>query len=383
VSAARRVDDPIRRDFEEDRGRPAMLRDVAALFDGRDRPVRDVLDRALRLVLRGAGDSDHTRLRIEFGGVVRIANGGPGASPPIRESFVTDSGETGRIELSRPEPPADAEVPWCAEEDRELVRSVADLLAACFDRRQTEARILGELGREVEEHRRTRKELERSASRRRERSKELTLAEERQRRAIARDLHDHLGQALAFLRMQLFDLQGDMVFSGCESRLETMGDLLDQAIAYTRTLTAEISPPVLYELGFLPAVKWLADRMKRKYGLPVRVESRGDPEVDEEAARLLLFLAVRELLFNVAKHAHAEEVKVVLAGEPNEIGVRVEDDGDGFDVGAASAGDGFGLFSVAERIRSLGGTVEIDSAPGRGTRISLFVPRCGHEDPAR
>lgn len=206
-------------------------------------------------------------------------------------------------------------------------------------------------------------------------AREVTLAEERQRRVIAQGLHDHLGQALAFIRMQVAALQGDMVFSGGEGRLDVIRDLLDRAIRYTRTLTAEISPPVLYELGLLPAVEWLADELRRKHDLPARVRGRGDLEDVDEATRVMLFVAVRELLLNAAKHARAQSVEVELEAVGDVIRAEVNDDGVGFDPSAHAHHDGFGLFSVAERIRSLGGTVEIDSAPGRGTRIRISVPR--------
>jgi signal transduction histidine kinase len=206
-------------------------------------------------------------------------------------------------------------------------------------------------------------------------AREVTLAEERQRRAIARDLHDHLGQALAFIRMQLSALQGDVMFSGVESRLETISNLLDKSIRYTRTLTAEISPPVLYELGLRAAVEWLSDEMRRKYDLPVRVKAWGDLDVTDEATRVMLFVAVRELLINVVKHAEARKVRVELHGSDAAVGLVVRDDGQGFDPAATTEPDGFGLFSVAERIQSMGGTVEIASTPGRGTTITLSVPR--------
>jgi signal transduction histidine kinase len=206
-------------------------------------------------------------------------------------------------------------------------------------------------------------------------AREVTLAEERQRRVIARGLHDHLGQALAFIRMQITALQGDLVFSGAEDRLDVIRDLLDRSIRYTRTLTAEISPPVLYELGLLPAVEWLADELRRKHDLPARVRSEGDLETRGEATRVMLFITVRELLVNAAKHAHAEQVEVHMVGDADSIQVEVRDDGVGFDPSEGARHDGFGLFSVAERIRSMGGDVEIDAAPGRGTRIRVSVPR--------
>ena len=100
------------------------------------------------------------------------------------------------------------------------------------------------------------------------------------------------------------------MFSGFEARLGAMGSLLDKSIRYTRNLTAEISPPVPYELGFLPAVQWLGDEFQSKHGLPVRVKAEGDVRVGEEATRVMLFLAIRELLVNAVKHANGGCVTV-------------------------------------------------------------------------
>lgn len=282
-------------------------------------------------------------LRIVLGRRRAASPGDPDGPPTLVETFETARGTSGRLEAL-----------WIGrtalevtEPERRLLRVLTDLLGAHFDHRESDRAL----------------------------AREVALAEERQRRAIASDLHDHLGQALAFLRLQLSDLRGDVVFSGLESRLEPVQALLDKAIRYTRTLTAEISPPVLYELGFLPAVEWLVDRMRAKHDLPVKLDAGGELRVEDEASRVVLFLAIRELLINAAKHAEARRVCLRLEGRPDAIRVAVEDDGSGFDPSAPLATDGFGLFSLTERVRSLGGTVDIRSAPRRGTTIELSVPR--------
>ena len=100
-------------------------------------------------------------------------------------------------------------------------------------------------------------------------STELTLAEAHERREIASDLHDHVGQALAYVRMKLSQLQGNSVFCGFEGDFGGLVKLLDQTISYTRNLTSEISPPILYELGLIPAIEWLIEQTQKKYNLKI------------------------------------------------------------------------------------------------------------------
>ncbi len=136
----------------------------------------------------------------------------------------------------------------------------------------------------------------------------------------------------------------------------------------------------LTDAGLVAALEWLARWMREKHGLTTAVDAAEDAEPSSEDVRALLFEAVRELLFNVVKHAHIDEATVLVERTPaNEITVTVEDTGAGFDPSAAQArrgGAGFGLFSIRERFGLIGGSIEIDTAPGRGTRVILKVP--GH-----
>jgi len=206
---------------------------------------------------------------------------------------------------------------------------------------------------------------------------ELTLAEERERRSLALNLHDRIGQGLAVAKLKLESLK-HLLPEEHSADLEDVSDLIKQIIGETRSLTSEISPPILYELGLQQAIVWLGERVSRQYGLPVEV--RCDERLPEltEGVRIMLFRSIQELLVNSAKHARASHATVSLSGDTRAVRALVADDGVGFAATASSRhpsiASGFGLFSIRERIGHLGGLMEIRSAPGKGTRVLLTVP---------
>lgn len=287
------------------------------------------------------------------------------------ETFRLRDGGTGAVEVVYLEerPPAD-EGPFLAEE-RELIRSLADLMRAYFQHRRDDEAILSA------NERLERQVAERTASLRRL-AAEVSLAEERERRSIAADLHDHLGQGLALIRIRLQRLRGDAALGGHGPALDELVALSDQAIRYTRGLTFELSPPVLYELGLGPALEWLGEETARKHGLQVKVRDRARCPLADDL-KVMLWKSARELLHNVVKHAGARRVEIGLAARAGGIVLEVADDGCGFDAGQArrDAGERFGLFSIAERLHQLGGRLELDTAPGRGTRVRLVVDDAG------
>jgi signal transduction histidine kinase len=154
-------------------------------------------------------------------------------------------------------------------------------------------------------------------------------------------------------------------------------ELIDRLMEDTRTLTFELSSPILYELGLEAALGWLVEKTQEEHGLGVMFESHGLSRRLSEDVAVLLFQAVRELLANVIKHARASAVRVTCEQERDDVRIVVEDDGVGFDAARSvlspTFGGGFGLFSIRERLGSLGGFVEIDSGDGR-TRVTLVVP---------
>ncbi len=220
--------------------------------------------------------------------------------------------------------------------------------------------------------------LERTLSLRRLAS-EVCLTEEHERRQIAEDLHDHLGQGLALIKLRLQQLRGDAVFTGHGRALDELVELSDQAIRYTRGLTCELSPPMLYELGLGAALEWLGEHTAKEHGLRVKVRARLRHPLDDDL-KVMLWKSARELLHNVVKHAQAQHVTIELRAHHGEIVLEVADDGRGFDCAAAArrgARETFGLFSIEERLHQLGGRMELDSAPGTGTRVRLCVRREG------
>ena len=207
---------------------------------------------------------------------------------------------------------------------------------------------------------------------------ELSLVEERQRRAIAQDLHDGLGQALAAAKMKIGALKTQIPSKPAHAALEDVFGLISRSLEDTRSLTFELCPPVLYEIGLEPALDYLVETFQRDHGVPASFETDGRTKPLAENLRTILYRSARELLINVAKHAHATKVRVASRDVGGRVQVVVEDDGTGFDASVLLAGvhpaGGFGLFSIREQMGYLGGFFEIESTPGRGTRAVLTAP---------
>ncbi len=205
--------------------------------------------------------------------------------------------------------------------------------------------------------------------------------EERERHFIASDLHDFVGQNLALLMFKVAALKKDLTPPELLARQEEIREILRKTIQYTRSLTVELSPPVLSQLGLVPAVESLAEAIQKTYGIRTSVMDDGRPKQVDGETRYLLFRIVRELLMNIVKHSQAGEVKICLAGSENFMHIAVEDNGIGFDTETVDGKDkGFGLFMIRERLNRLGGTIEIDSRPGCGTKVLLSVPLASKAD---
>jgi PAS domain S-box-containing protein len=202
---------------------------------------------------------------------------------------------------------------------------------------------------------------------------ELSLAEERERRRISSMLHDNIGQILALAKIKL----GSLIDPESHGmiHLEEVRHLIEQAIKYTRSLTFELSPPILYELGFEAALEWLGEQMQEQHGFVFTFENDNEPKQMDEEIRIFLFTSVRELLVNTGKHAGATCVTVAIRKSGDEVVIEVEDNGVGFSPAGYERGfGGYGLFSIRERLKHLGGRIEINSSPGKGTSIRLTVP---------
>jgi PAS domain S-box-containing protein len=207
---------------------------------------------------------------------------------------------------------------------------------------------------------------------------DLSLAEEQERRRIATMLHDHIGQILAISKIKLGALLQSANNDGFLEQLEEVREHVEQAIQYTRSLTFELSPPILYDLGLESALEWLTEQIKEQHGISCDFETDNTPKPVRDEIRIVLFSAVRELLMNVAKHALAQTAKVTIRRVNENIVVHVADNGTGFTVSKMNfyldENKGFGLFSIRERLRHLGGQMDVRSAKGRGTRVILTAP---------
>lgn len=252
----------------------------------------------------------------------------------------------------------------------ELERLITERTADLFKANET-------LRAEINEHRKSKEVLAQQRRQLRRLANEITLVEERERRAIASDLHDGIGQSLALIKAKIVDLQGDAIFSGFDKNLSSILNLLDGAIQATRTLTFEISSPILYELGLLPAMRWLGDQFLEKHGLHVGIREEDRLPFIRNDLRVMLFKCVRELLINVVKYAGTDRAVITVQYIDDRIHITVEDKGKGFDTekydALAVQDKGFGLFSIKERLEQMDGQMILTSAPGRGTKVTLVA----------
>lgn len=234
------------------------------------------------------------------------------------------------------------------------------------------------VARDITDRKRMEAELLQYQEQLRSLASELSLAEERERRRISAQLHDHVGQTLVASKAKLGIVRDSTSSDDHVRSIDEIIQMVDQAIHDVRSLTTEISPPELYMLGLEPAVEWLVVQKSEQYGIEPEFEDDGQPKPLDDDVRVLLFQAVRELLMNVVKHSQASTVKVAIRRRGDDIELIVEDDGVGFDTSKLGfqkdKTGGYGLFSVRERLSSLGGSCKIISEPGRGTLVTLAAP---------
>jgi len=198
------------------------------------------------------------------------------------------------------------------------------------------------------------------------------VVEERERRRLTEALHDGVTQYLALAKITLDPLQ-QRLHGDDRAAIDTVTRLITQAIGETRSLSFQLSPPMLYDLGLAAALSWFAEKLEQDTGLRVEIVDDGfDPLLDDVTASVV-YRTVRELLVNVAKHAKSATATVSLVHRGAELEIVVADRGTGFDPSQMPHG-GFGLMSVSEQIRRLGGVVEVEAAPDEGVRISVRLP---------
>jgi PAS domain S-box-containing protein len=220
-------------------------------------------------------------------------------------------------------------------------------------------------------------QLEKQSTQLRALALELTLAEQRERRRLADVLHGDLQQLLVGAKLLVSPLK-----EAADPKVQEAGrevtDLLDGALRCSRSLTEELSPPILYMGGLIPALAWLARWIGEKHNLAVVLRAEETAPILSHDTTVLLFQFIRELLFNAVKHAHVNTAQIEIGWRDGRVQVQVADEGVGFDPAQlrVTGGDlgGFGLLGIQERLELLGGGMEIESAPGKGSRFTLWIP---------
>jgi PAS domain S-box-containing protein len=207
---------------------------------------------------------------------------------------------------------------------------------------------------------------------------QIELEQQRERGRIARGLHDEVGQILAVARAKLKALVKTGAGGDAPEPAAEISALVDSAIEQIRTLTFELSSPILRELGLVAAIENLCEQLEKDSDVEFRVIAEREPWMLDEDAPILIYRAVRELCVNVVRHARALRAEVRLQADGDRIRIVVADDGDGFEASEGSRcfgpTGGFGLFAIQEISRQLGGHFNIESAPGKQTCAVLSVP---------
>lgn len=357
----------------------ASIGDGVAIYDAEGRMLQ--VNRACREMLQWGKplfDLTHEERRQQV--TVRRPDGSVFASDdlPLARALRGEEaiGESG--EIIRP----DGSSLWVNSSANPLWNDAGELLGAVVT--LTDITRLRKAQEELQHHRHHLEELveERTAElqgqqlRLRALTSELALTEERERRRIATVIHDDVAQTLAFSKMRVAALRMESDPARLTEGHELLERLLDEAIQSARRIMTQLSPPVLYRMGFCPAIQWLGAEMATLHGYHVEVTLCDDAVPLTDDVRVTLFQAVGELLTNAAKYARASRVSLAVTRADDCIEVVVADDGVGFDPAQVQVTDsgGFGLFNIGERLACLGGSLVVNSAPGAGASFTLRAP---------
>lgn len=227
---------------------------------------------------------------------------------------------------------------------------------------------------------------EQRAEQLRQLASKLTMAEDRERQRLAQALHDGLQQFLAGAKFRLATMGQS---SSGRAEIAEVLSILDKAIDTSRSLTAELSPPILHQGGLAAGLNWLARWLRDNHGMDVQLRIQPGLCPPAENVSVFLFQGAKELLLNVKQHSGTVSALVEFAGVAGEVRISVQDAGAGFDQATirsrGGSNGGFGLFELEERISMLGGRMEVESAPGAGAKVTLIVPgtKVAAEEPGK
>jgi signal transduction histidine kinase len=208
----------------------------------------------------------------------------------------------------------------------------------------------------------------------------LVTAQEEERERVARDLHDDIGQRIALLSIKLSTLAEQLSLEPEKAQCNEILADLDALSEDVRNLSHNLHPAALEHLGLAPALRGLVEEFEERESIRTRFSARELPASLPNEVKIALYRIVQEALTNIAKHADAKSVDIALIGGSNDIYLSVRDIGRGFQVETARTKPGLGLMSMTQRARLIGGTLDIHSEPGVGTRIDVCVPKVWEKD---
>jgi PAS domain S-box-containing protein len=252
-------------------------------------------------------------------------------------------------------------------------------LARGLPLRDAEGRIVRWYGTntDIEDRKHAEEQLERSTRVLHHLSRRLFEVQEEERRHLARELHDEIGQTLTAAKLNL-QIIAPEVLPAMAGRLADSIQILDRLLVQVRQISLDLRPPLLDELGLVPALRWLADQQARRAGLRITFTANVEGLNLAPPIRTACFRVVQEAITNAIRHARAVTVTVELRAEPSRVWAVVQDDGVGFDEGATqqrtAGGSSVGLLSMNERVSLVGGGLTVNSTPGRGTEIRAWFP---------
>ena len=222
---------------------------------------------------------------------------------------------------------------------------------------------------DITERKRAQEELQHSFDQLRALAGRLQIVREEERKRVAREIHDQLGQALTAIKLELWPL-----VHGRKERSETLFRLIDETMESVRRISAELRPGILDELGLRAAVQWATEEFQSRTGTKCQLDLPPDDSVIDREVATALFRILQETLTNVARHANATEVDVRLAREDDALTLEVHDNGAGISEEQVSADSSLGILGMRERAILLGGELAISGAPGEGTTMRVRIP---------
>ncbi len=261
-----------------------------------------------------------------------------------------------------------------------LEKQLRFVLVSKFPLRDLSGKIILVAGMaiDVTERRKVEDELQIANERLRQLSRRLLEVQESERRELARELHDEIGQSLTALLLDLRSAQRSRDKAQLDARLQESLDLADKILFEVRNLSVDLRPSVLDDLGLLPALRWHIDRQQQRLDIPMTLIAEPLSTSPSRQVETACFRIVQEALTNIARHAQAATVVVQLRQVGDQLTLSIRDDGKGFDVALqrerATAGNSFGLLGMNERASLNGGSLTIESASGRGTEIRATFP---------